>query len=410
MEYAAARALLERLGEFLDQFVSCFGRRVQRRGASRYVRGLLNDSERKSIEALHGRLNDAGSYQGLQHFITHSPWDTARVWRRLRAILPVRRGVLVIDETSFPKQGTHSVGVGRQYCGALGKIANCQVAVSTMVVAAGLSWPTTLELYVPRDWADDEGRRERAGIPQAVRFRTKWQLALRHIRQVRSSRLTLDAVVGDADYGKVLAFRTALERMPLRYAVGIPWSLMAWTGGAKRTRTAREIAAQLPASAWHRIAWGHGVKRPWAARFATLRVRPAKSRTDCWLLCERSLTGTRDPKYYLVQVPTTWSLKQLVTLAHSRWQIEQHYQELKDELGLDHFEGRSWRGWHHHGVLAALTYTFLQLERQRGTHPLPTFPSMRNLVREIVATLFFITQPQWLDLLVDFQRNPPLRI
>jgi SRSO17 transposase len=410
VDYESALALLERLGRFLDQFVGCFGRRAQREGAGRYVRGLLNDSERKSIQALHGRLSDAGSYQGLQHFITHSPWDASRVWRQLRSALPVRRGLLLIDETSFPKQGEHSVAVGRQYCGALGKIANCQVAVTTALVAEGLSWPTTIELFVPHAWIDSPSRRDAAGIPATVRYQEKWRIALRHVRQVRASGVAIDAVLGDAEYGKVPTFRRTLERMGLRYALGVPACFPVWTRGARRSRTIGDVAARLPARQWRRVCWGEGTKGPLAARFAVMRVRPTQSRRECWLLCERTLTADEDRKYYFVQAPVTWSLKQVVALAHARWKIEQHYQELKGELGLDHFEGRSWRGWHHHAVLAALTYTFLQHERRRGTDPLPTFPAIRNLVREIVAALFFVTQPKWLNLVVSFQRNPPLRI
>ena len=374
------------------------------------MRGLLNDSERKSIQALHGRLSDPGAYQGLQHFITHSPWDAAPAWRQLRAAVPVRRGLLLLDETSFPKQGRHSVGVARQYCGALGKTANCQVAVSTIVVAEGLSWPTSMELYLPRDWTDDLDRCAQAGIPPTVRFQEKWRIGLRHIRQVRASGVTIDAVLGDAEYGKVSTFRTALERMGLRYALGIPNFLAVWSPGARRARPVQAVAARLPRTAWRRICWGHGTRGPLAARFTALRVRPAKSRRECWWLCERPLAGQDEPKHYFINAPATWSLRQLVQLAHGRWQIEQHYQELKSELGLDHFEGRSYRGWHHHALLAALTYTFLQHERRRHTTPLPTFPTVRNLVREIIAALFFVSQPEWLDLLVSFQRNPPLRI
>jgi SRSO17 transposase len=410
VDYASARALLERLGGFLDQFVGCFGRRTQREGASRYVQGLLNDSPRKSIQALHGRLGDAGSYQGLQHFISHSPWDAARLWRQLRAALPVRRGLLLIDETSFPKQGAHSVGVARQYCGALGKLANCQVAVTTALVADGLSWPTTIELFVPHAWIDDPRRRETAGIPATVRYQEKWRLALRHVRQVRASGITIDAVLGDGEYGKVPTFRRALERMGLRYALGVPACSFVAPTGARHPRSMGEIAASLPSRAWRRVCWGTGTKGPLVARFARVRVRPTQCHQDCWLVCERTVSGTDDRKYYLVQAPIAWSLTQLVALAHARWQIEQHYQELKSELGLDHFEGRTWRGWHHHAVLAALTYTFLQHERRRGTRPAPTFPAIRALVREIIAALFFMTQPQWLDLVVNLQRNPPLRI
>ncbi|MPZ21848.1 MAG: transposase [Luteitalea sp.] len=198
--------------------------------------------------------------------------------------------------------------------------------------------------------------------------------------------------------------------MGLRYALGVPPFLRVWLPRARASRAVEAVAARLPRHRWRRVCWGQGTKGPLAARFVALRVRPAKSSRDCWLLCERPLSGKDDPKYYFIQAPATMALKALVTLAHTRWKIEQHYHELKGELGLDHFEGRSWRGWHHHAVLAALTYTFLQLERRRGTQPLPTFPAIRNLVRELVAMLFFITRPKWLDLLARFQRDPPLRI
>ena len=163
---SAARALLTRLGQFLDRFAGCFGRRAQRDGASRYIQGLLNDSDRKSMQPMDARLpaSDPASYQRLQHFITHSPWSTTKVWARLRAELPVRTGLLLVDETSFPKHGDHSVAVARQYCGALGKIANCQVAVSTALLAEQQAWPTTMELYLPEDWAADIDRRARADI------------------------------------------------------------------------------------------------------------------------------------------------------------------------------------------------------------------------------------------------------
>src|ERR1700686_5360451 len=152
---STARPVLERLGKFLDRFAGCFGRRAQRDGPSRYIQGLLNDSERKSMQPMEARLSasDPASYQRLQHFITHSPWSTTKVWSRVRAELPGRRGILLVDETAFPKHGTDSAAVGRQYCGALGKIANCQVAVTTALLTDTLSWPTTMELYLPEDWA-----------------------------------------------------------------------------------------------------------------------------------------------------------------------------------------------------------------------------------------------------------------
>jgi SRSO17 transposase len=177
MTEASARALLRRFGQFADQFASCFNRRAQRDAASQYLDALFTDSERKSMQAMHGRLGDPGSYEALQHFITDSPWDAERVWAQLRALVPVRRGVLALDDTSFPKQGRHSPGVKRQYCGALGKTANCQVAVSTVLLDDQLAWPLTFELYVPQDWATDAARRTKAGIPETVRFREKWRMA-----------------------------------------------------------------------------------------------------------------------------------------------------------------------------------------------------------------------------------------
>ncbi len=405
----SARALLRRFGAFADRFAGCFSRHPQRAAASQYLEGLFNDSERKSMQAMHGRLSDPVSYQALQQFITDSPWETRPVWAQLRAVVPVRRGILAVDDTSFPKQGRHSVGVQRQYCGALGKIANCQVAVSTVLLGAQLTWPLSFELYLPTDWLTDPVRRAKARIPEGVRFRQKWRIALAHIRQVLKADFHLTAVVADADYGSNAAFRRGLERLGLRYGVAIRSMLTMWTPDAPRTRTAAAIATALPASAWRRVTWATGTKRPLAARFAAVRVRPAKSRGERWLLCERSLIDD-ERKYYLLNLDTTATLRHLVTVARSRWPIEQQYRELKDDLGLDHFEGRSYRGWGHHTVLTALAFTFLQLERMRSTAaPRPTLPHVRFWVREIMAVLYIIGNRKLLNLIVSFQRNPPLR-
>ena len=412
MSESAARAVLERLGTFLDRFAGCFGRRAQRAGASRYIHGLLNDSPRKSMQPMEARLplNDPASYQRLQHFISHSPWSATPVWKRLRTVLPVRRGILLVDETAFPKHGEQSVAVGRQYCGALGKIANCQVAVSTALLADQLAWPATMELYLPEDWAEDADRRARADIPRTLRFQPKWRIALTHVRQVRAAGFQIDGVLADAAYGNVHAFRTALDRMGLRYAVGIASRLTVQVTGARRRFTIGRVIKQLPRRAWRRVAWAQGTKGPLAARFAALRVRPTARGPECWLLAERPLTTRGERKAYLLNLPATASLRELVRLARGRWPIEQHYRELKDELGLDHFEGRSYRGWNHHAVIAALAFTFLQLERRRRTKPLPTFPEVRNWIRDIVAALFLLERPEWLKLLISFLSKPPLRI
>ena len=407
MDDAAARALLIRLGTFLDQFVGCFSRRAQRTFASRYVQGLLNDSERKSMQAMHGRLSDPGSYQALQHFITHSTWDPRPVWRHLRAALPVRRGVLAIDDTSFPKQGKRSVGVARQYCGALGKIANCQSAVSTALIAKGCAWLTSLELFLPRVWLDDTSEREWVGIPRTAYYREKWRIALAHVRQVLAAGITIDAIVADSAYGEVGRFRTELERLGLRYVLAVPYFLSARLTPGGPSLALATIANAVPASAWRRLRWGRDGHL--AARFAAIRVRPLHSRGDRWLLCQESLAdGER--KYYFSNFPETTSLRRLAITARSRWAIEQQYRDLKTELGLDHFEGRSYPGWGHHAVLAAITFTFVQLERLRDANTLPSFPEMRNLVREIMGMLYILERPGLLNMMVSFQRNPPLRI
>jgi SRSO17 transposase len=409
---SSARAVLERLGTFLDRFAGCFGRRAQRDGASRYIHGLLNDSSRKSMQPMEARLplNDAASYQRLQHFISHSPWSAAPVWTRLRAVLPVRHGLLLVDETAFPKHGDQSVAVGPQYCGVLGKIANCQVAVSTALLADQLAWPTTMELYVPEDWAEDADRRARADIPRPLRFQPKWRIGLTHVRQVRAAGILIDGVLADAAYGNVHAFRTALDRMGLRYAVGVASRLTVQIAGARRRHKIGRVIKQLPRGAWRRVVWAQGTKGPLAARFAALRVRTTARGPECWLLAERPLTSRGERKAYLLNLPASAPLRELVRLARARWPIEQHYRELKDELGLDHFEGRSYRGWNHHAVIAALTFTFLQLERRRETKPLPTFPEVRNWIRDIVAALFLLERPEWLKLLISFLSKPPLRI
>jgi SRSO17 transposase len=406
---SSARALLRRFGQFADQFANCFNRPAQRDAASQYIDALFNDSERKSMQAMHGRLSDPVSYEALQHFITDSPWEAEPVWARLRALVPVRRGLLALDDTSFPKQGTHSVGVKRQYCGALGKIANCQVAVSTVLLNDQLAWPLTFELYLPQEWDTDAVRRAKTGIPDQVRFREKWRMALAHIRRVLKAGFQLTAVLADADYGSNAAFRRGLERLGLRYGLAIRGALTMWTLRARRARPAAEIAAHIPDHEWERIAWGEGTKGALAARFVAVRVRPAKSRGDRWLLCERSL-ATDERKYYLLNLDATATLRDLVTLVRSRWPIEQQYRELKDELGIDHFEGRSYRGWAHHTVLTAIAFTFLQLERRRsGDEPRPTLPHVRLWVREIMAVLYVVSHRKLLHLIASFQRNPPLR-
>ena len=402
MTEADARAVLQRFGAFADQCAPCFGRNVQRDAASRYLAGLVNDSPRKSMQAMHGRLSDAGSYQALQHLITHSPWPVAPVWTRLHALIPDRAGILAVDDTGFPKQGTHSVGVKRQYCAAPGKTGNCQIGVSIALIGPTLVWPTSCELYLPAEWAADPDRRDHASVPRTVRFRGKWRIALAHIRTVVQAGLTIEAVVADADYGTTTAFRTGLERLGLRHAVAVRELLHAWAPGATTTCSLEAMGRALPRQAWRRITWAQGTKGPLAARFVARRVRLRHGRGERWVLFERSLADdTR--KYYVLNLEATASLTQLVRLARSRWPIEQQYRELKDELGLDHFEGRTYPGWAHHTVLTAAAFTFLQLERRRSADaPRPTLPAVRAWMREIVALQYLAGNRQLFNLAVSF--------
>lgn len=356
-----ARALLQRLGTFLDPFAGCFSRRAQRIAASQYIEGLFNASERKSMQAMHGHLSDPRSYQALQHFITDSPWDAGRAWTQLRAQMPVRRGVLAIDDTGLPKQGRHSVGVKRQYCGALGKIGNCQVAVSSVLIEAGRPWPVAIDLYLPAEWVTDDARRTAAGIPATVAFREKWRIALAQIRVALKAGCVIDGVVADADYGSTAAFRTQLERLGLRYGVAIRGAVTLGTAEAQAAHAAAALADAIPAEQWQTVTWGQGTKGPLTGQFLALRVRPLRHRGERWLLCEQAPDGT-DRKYYLLNLDADAPLADLVALARSRWPIEQQYRELKDDLGFDHFEGRSYRGWTHHAVLVAVALTSPRFE------------------------------------------------
>jgi SRSO17 transposase len=419
-----ATARVQRLIRWLEPFQRCFGHRAQRLALGTYVHGLFSDSDRKSMQAMLARVTNPITYQGFQHFITHAAWDADRVWRRLLEVLPERCGVLIIDGTSFPKQGTHSVGVARQYCGALGKIANCQVAVTAALWTGVRAWVTGALLYLPKPWLTDTDRRAVVQIPAGASFQEKWRQALTLIRRARAAGLQITAVLADAEFGDVTAFRRALHRWRLPYAVGISRHLTVFPGtpavhvppsgrrGRPRSQlvlvhdtrpiAVRALALALPARAWRRVTWRNGTNRPWAARFAAVRVTPANDWRDrrlapeVWLLCEQDLGATPRTKYFFVDLPASASVKQLVRLAHQRWAIEQQYQELKTELGFDHFEGRSYPGWQHHVVLTAVAYAFLQRERQRrGADESLTFPGIRAIVQEIFTALLLAQQPDY---------------
>ncbi len=338
--------------------------------------------------------------------------------------MPERAGVLILDATSFPKQGTHSVGVARQYCGTLGKVANCQVAVTAALWTGVRAWMLGAALYLPETWLSSESR-QRARIPPTVRFQEKWRLALTLLRQIRAAGFHVTAVLGDAEFGDNATLRRTLHRLQLPYTLGISSTLTVFRGtppvavparkpgragtptrlqltDGRKPEAVAAIGAGLPAQAWRRISWRNGTNRLWAAHFAALRVTPAhdwrrrRLAPEIWLLFERDLGATPRIKAYLVALPPTASRRALVRLAHQRWAIEQQYQELKDELGLDHFEGRSWPGWQRHVVLTALAYAWLQHERCRRGARLPTLPVARAVITEILTAHFFVTHPHYL--------------
>lgn len=428
---------LDRLLTWLEPFENDFGHVAQRGAFRRYVLGLLSDSRRKSMSAMLARVSAPGSYEAFQHFIADAPWTAEHVWRRLRATIPDREGVLILDGTSFPKQGTRSVGVARQYCGTLGKVANCQVAVTVALWTGARAWMLGARLYLPEAWLTPEAR-QRARIPATVPFEEKWRLALTLLRQVRTSGITVTAVLGDAEFGDNATLRRTLHRAKLPYALGVSSTLTVFPGipaltapparvgkGRPRTRPRLALGVQSLAvsalateqrrTAWRLITWRNGTNRPWRARFFAQRVTPAhdwrerRVAPEVWLLCERDLGSTPRTKYYLVDLPATASLKALVQLAHQRWAIEQQYQELKDELGLDHFEGRSLPGWQRHVVLTALAYAWLQAERRRRGAQLPTLPIARAMITEILTAHFLVTHPHYLDTMLKL-RDISLRI
>jgi SRSO17 transposase len=385
-----------KLEAFLADVVVPMGRKERGRHAEEYIRGLLMDGERKSIEPMASRLPD-GDVQALQQFVNQSPWPCGEVRATLarkveREFVP--EAYWLIDEVSFPKQGKHSVGVARQYCGALGKTANCQVAVSLDLGTEESSTPLNWALYLPKGWIEDPVRRKRARIPEDVTFKTKIELALDLIDEAKEWGLQGRLVLADSAYGDAYDFRQGLQSRTLDYVVQVSGELTGWTqdphpaeplmerGGKARkrlyakelppTRNLRQIAKDLPPQSWKEIIWREGAKGPLLSRFARVPVWMANGLVQGRtvevpreeLLIEWP-KGDKEPwKFWLSSLPPYRTpFRGLVRKAKGRFRIEQDYEEMKGELGLDHFEGRSWQGWHHHVTLVTLAYAFLMLER-----------------------------------------------
>jgi SRSO17 transposase len=396
-------AVLKRLEAYAERFRPHFNRARQARWAGVYLRGLLLEGERKSIEPLSRRVSRpaelgavADPEQALQQFVSQSSWDEAAVARQYRATLAEAladpEGVFVVDDTTFPKAGQHSVGVQRQHCGALGKKANCQCAVSLHYVAPKGHGPLSMRLYLPAAWLNDPARLDRAGVPaEERRDLTKGQIALELLDQARAEGWPGRVVVADAGYGVSGPFRRELEVRGLQYVVGVTDQMVVFAEeprwewpeealrGAYRPRSRPRLAEDSPQpltlaelaarTSLRRVTWRRGTKGPLSARFGWLRVWPAYgwAQGECaeaephWLLIERRNDGSL--RYAFSNLPANTSRLAAVRYWHSRWPVEQGYQQMKEELGLDHFEGRSWHGFHRHGVLVMLAYGFLTLER-----------------------------------------------
>ncbi|MFC7640760.1 IS701 family transposase [Streptosporangium lutulentum] len=398
-ELEAVRARLE---TFAAEVFSCFARADQRRWGERYVRGLLTDGARKSMEPMAARLGV--DRQGLQQFLTDAPWSHQLVlaelaWRMDTAINPA---AWVVDDVSFVKDGEESPGVAPQYCGALGKTANCQVAPSVHLVTDVASCPVNWRLFVPEGWdaasprtedsAAVAARRQRARIPADITHVPKWQLALDMIDELCCWGLEAPLVVADEGYGQDGAFRLGLTERGIGYVVGVRSdtallgidagrTVAPYAGTGRRPvpryrdkpRSAQQIVTAAGRRALHAVTWRAGSKGPLRSRFVALRVRPAGLRIRrahmgedlpvCWLLAEWPPGESEPTKYWLSTLPADIPLRRLVRLAKIRWRIEHDYRELKTGLGLDHFEGRTWSGWHHHVTLASVAHAFCTLER-----------------------------------------------
>jgi SRSO17 transposase len=369
-----------------------------------YCKGLLLPGERKSIEPMAARLNPRNvqaTRQSLHHLVAKAPWSDQSLLDHVREqALPAmqKHGEVVawiVDDTGFPKKGKHSVGVTRQYCGQVGKQDNCRVAVSLSVATWNSSLPIAYRLYLPKDWAEDAERREKAEVPEEIEFQTKPEIALDQIRAAVDADVSRGVVLADAAYGINTEFRDAITELGLQYVVGVQSSMSVWEPGKaplpakprqkmgrpprllQRTAkhqpvSVKQLATNLPGSAFKDITWREGTDRKLRSRFAVARVRPAhrdyekaEPHAEQWLLIEWPRNEPEPTKYWISTLSSNTPLKALVKIAKQRWIIERDYQELKQELGLGHFEGRNWRGFHHHATLCIAAYGFLVTERNR---------------------------------------------
>jgi SRSO17 transposase len=394
----------KRFAAYLDGLAQAAGHADRIIPFKNYCTGLLLEGDRKSVEPMAARLapdNVRRTHQSLHHLVADAPWSDEEILAQARhLVLPAMRKqspivAWVVDDTGFPKKGRHSVGVARQYCGQVGKQENCRVAVSVSVATWHASLPIAWRLYLPKIWAEDRERRRKAGVPEEVRFQTKPQIALEQIRQAVAQEIPGDLALADAAYGSDSEFRAGVTELGMQYVVGVQSTISVWEPGQQplpakpwkgkgrspkylrrdedhQPVSAKQLALSLRASAWRQVTWRQGTNKKLSSRFAAVRVRPAhrdyeqaEPYPEEWLLMEWPKGETEPTKYWLSTLPATTKRKELVKLAKHRWIIERDYEELKQELGLGHYEGRGWRGFHHHATLCTAAYGFLVAERSR---------------------------------------------
>jgi len=388
----------------MDGLASAAGHEDRHTPLKNYCKGLLLTGERKSIEPMAARLNPhnvQAMRQSLHHLVAKAPWSDQAVLDQVRQqVLPAmqKHGPVVawvVDDTGFPKKGRHSVGVTRQYCGQVGKQDNCRVAVSLSVATWDTSLPIAYQLYLPKDWAEDSKRRKKAEVPNVIRFQTKPEIALDQIRAAVAASVDQGVVLADAAYGMNTEFRDGLTELELPYVAGVQSSMTVWEPGQQplptkprgkmgrpprllqrsaehRPVSVKQLALSLPSTTFKEVTWREGTDRKLRSRFAAVRARSAhrdyekaEPAAEQWLLIEWPRGENEPTKYWVSTLPPTTKLKDLVKMAKHRWIIERDYQELKQELGLGHFEGRNWRGFHHHATLCIAAYGFLVAERNR---------------------------------------------
>jgi SRSO17 transposase len=375
-----------RLAAYLGEVASVVGHADRVGPLREYCAGLLITAGRRNAEVMAAatkpaaHMHASAQHQKLLHIVANSTWSNEQVLAKVQElVVPVmtRRApieVWIIDDTSFPKQGKHSVGVQRQYCGQLGKQANCQVAVTLSIANHHASLPIAYQLYLPKEWADDKARRKKAHVPPSIRFKTKPQIALEQIRAALQAGVPPGVMLMDAGYGNNSILRRAITALGLTYVANIQTTTKVRPvreDDPKPSRVSVEtLALGLPKKAWRTVTWREGTNKKLRSRFARIRVRASPTRGESrfaeeTLLIEWPKDEAKPTKYWLATVDPDMLLTQLVDIAHMRWRIEHDYRDLKQEIGLGHYEGRGWTGFHHHGTLCIAAYGFLISERER---------------------------------------------